>query len=35
MQNEGMVMSVTNTQRLTTWRLKGVGPGDARAHASR
>lgn len=27
MQTEGIVMSVTNTQRLTTWRLKGVGPG--------
>lgn len=26
MQREGIVMSVTNTQRLTTWRLKGVGP---------
>ncbi|MBK7862763.1 MAG: hypothetical protein IPJ65_29965 [Archangiaceae bacterium] len=26
MQNEGLVHSVTNTQRLTTWRLKGVGP---------
>src|SRR6185436_3850441 len=29
MQTEGVVMSVTNTQRLTTWRLKGVGPGAA------
>lgn len=27
MQGEGIVTSVTNTQRLTTWRLKGVGPG--------
>jgi hypothetical protein len=26
MQDEGIVMSVTNTQRQTTWRLKGVGP---------
>ncbi|MBL8956363.1 MAG: hypothetical protein JNK82_36655 [Myxococcaceae bacterium] len=26
MQSEGMVMSVTNSQRMTTWRLKGVGP---------
>jgi len=33
MQNEGMVMSVTNTQRLTTWRLKGVGP--VQSHAAR
>jgi hypothetical protein len=29
MQTEGVVISVTNTQRLTTWRLKGVGPGQA------
>ena len=24
MQGEGIVISVTNTQRMTTWRLKGV-----------
>ena len=27
MQTDGLVASATNTQRLTTWRLKGVGPG--------
>ncbi len=26
MQGEGLVLSVTNTQRLTTWRIKGIGP---------
>ncbi len=30
MQTEGVVMSVTNSQRLTTWRLKGVGPTSSR-----
>ncbi len=25
MQNEGKVVSTTDTQRLTTWRIKGVG----------
>lgn len=34
MQGEGVVMSVTNTQRLTTWRLKGVGPGAAAPHGA-
>lgn len=29
MQKEGVVMSTTDTKRLTTWRLKGVG-GTAR-----
>jgi hypothetical protein len=26
LQKEGIVISTTNTQRLTTWRLKGIGP---------
>jgi hypothetical protein len=26
MQTDGIVMGFTNTQRLTMWRLKGIGP---------
>jgi hypothetical protein len=26
MQKDGLVMGHTNTQRLTMWRLKGIGP---------
>jgi hypothetical protein len=34
MQKDGQVISVTNSQRITTWRLKGVGPG-GQAHQGR
>jgi hypothetical protein len=30
MQQEGVVMSMTDTKRLTTWRLKGVGAATTR-----
>lgn len=26
MQQDGILVSTTDTQRLTTWRLKGIGP---------
>lgn len=35
MQSEGIISSTTNTQRLTTWRLKGVGPGGTPRGAAR
>ncbi len=35
MQSEGIISSTTNTQRLTTWRLKGVGASGTPRGASR
>jgi hypothetical protein len=35
MQREGIISSTTNTQRLTTWRLKGVGGASTPRGASR
>ena len=35
MQNEGILLSHTNTERLTVWRLKGVGTGPAARRAIR